>query len=397
MSTIDDDVAAGQLQDLGEEVRYILIHPASQGKRFILAHLLQFQPIAYVRLEGENLAYSDLRQQFDNSLYAQTGKNGLVGVQYIILDECERSQPAELTLFLKEIEQQTAQGKIVIFSRTVPDYIYTNPELRAKSRFVPSDDTVLLPDYAHAGSHQKLLEVNALGNGWVSLNGRPVVNWDGTLPRALFFFLIDRGMTTRKQIFETFWPSLTVREATNVFHVTKRKISEVIGFDLTRYWSGFYHISPDIRLSYDVATFSQLVTDSGVASDERAAQLLSRAAAIYKYHFLTSVDMTWANRRREELALASSDVLASLGRLVEKEGNADTALGIYTRASVTNPQREDIARSIMTLYADRNRFDDAEAVYKRLENELDRQLNVEPSKETLDLIGQIRLKADAVA
>ena len=72
-------------------------------------------------------------------------------------------------------------------------------------------------------------------------------------------------MVTRAEIFQTFWPNLTTREATNVFHVTKRKISEVLGTELTVYGSSFYHISPQIQLSYDVSLFNQLVQDSDTA------------------------------------------------------------------------------------------------------------------------------------
>ncbi|NJL95427.1 MAG: hypothetical protein HC915_17740, partial [Anaerolineae bacterium] len=133
----------------------------------------------------------------------------------------------------------------------------------AQTRFLPADERWMLWDYARGnerdsnGSEMTLLEVRAFGAGRVQLNGQAVVSWDGILPRSLFFFLVDKGLATRTEIFNTFWPNLSVREATNVFHVTKRKISEVLGIDLTVYMSGFYHISPKIHLSYDVALFNQ--------------------------------------------------------------------------------------------------------------------------------------------
>jgi two-component SAPR family response regulator len=222
------------------------------------------------------------------------------------------------------------------------------------------------------------------------LNGRLVDNWDGTLPRALFFYLIDRGMTTRSEIFETFWPNLTVREATNVFHVTKRKISEVLGVDLTLYWSGFYRISSDIQLNYDTALFSEMITDSAVASSEKAIRFLSNAISLYQGNFLTSMDMDWVKSRRDELHVTYGEALASLARALELRGQKQEALGLYIRASVTNPQREDIARSIMSLYADMDNLEDAEATYTRLVDELDRTLGVPPAKETQELINRIR-------
>ena len=40
---------------------------------------------------------------------------------------------------------------------------------------------------------------------------------------------------TRADIFKEFWPGLPIKSATNVFHVTKRKIGERLGCDLTSY------------------------------------------------------------------------------------------------------------------------------------------------------------------
>lgn len=61
------------------------------------------------------------------------------------------------------------------------------------------------------------LEVYSFGRGYVLVNGEPITNWDGALPRNLFFYFIDNPLLTRDQIFETFWPDLPIKEATNVF------------------------------------------------------------------------------------------------------------------------------------------------------------------------------------
>ena len=78
------------------------------------------------------------------------------------------------------------------------------------------------------------LEVYAFGRGHALVNGLPITNWDGALPRNLFFFFMDHPLVTRDEIFETFWPDLSVKEATNVFHVTKRKITERISMKISR-------------------------------------------------------------------------------------------------------------------------------------------------------------------
>ena len=188
-----------------------------------------------------------------------------------------------------------------------PYTLLEDDQLRGHMQFVPVDEDLMLWDYARreakpdSEENAVLLEVRALGNGRVLKDGKSVDNWDGLLPRSLFFYLVDKGMTTRNDIFATFWPNLTVREATNVFHVTKRKINEVLGTDLTEYWSGFYHISPKIELSYDVVRFSELFQDSAVASVAGTVNLLRQSVALYRDDFLTSLEMDWVENRRREL------------------------------------------------------------------------------------------------
>jgi two-component SAPR family response regulator len=221
-----------------------------------------------------------------------------------------------------------------------------------------------------------------------------VDNWDGTLPRALFFYLIDRGMTTRSEIFDTFWPNLSVREATNVFHVTKRKISEMLGVDLTVYWSGFYHISSQIDLQYDVALFTEQLQQADVAVRDERERLLTRALSLYKGSFLTSLDMEWTERRRQELIQTYGESLIGLAKVVESTGKKREALGLYVRAVATNRQREDLARSIMQLYQGLGMYADALRTYEHLETELDRSLGVSPARSLQELAVSIRAEAE---
>jgi DNA-binding SARP family transcriptional activator len=390
MVDLAHDVAMRQLSETGEVARLVVAHPGYAGQHRMLGHYLADPSTLYVRFEGLHLTSEHLHQQLDFALHVQADDGTLQSVATLILDECDRAHPADLDRFLEAILPAMTDGRTIIFTRSVPQYVFQKADLRAQTCFVPSEPSLMLVDYAQLNRDKALLEVCSLGSGRVLLNGRLVDNWDGTLPRALFFYLIDRGMTTRSEIFDTFWPNLSIREATNVFHVTKRKISEVLGVDLTLYWSGFYRISSDIQLSYDTALFSELLTDSAVAPSDKAIRLLTNAISLYQGNFLTSMEMEWVKSRRDELLVTYGEALASLAKALELRGQKQVALGLYVRASVTNPQREDIARSIMSLYEDMHMIDDAIATYQRLEEELDRSLGVPPSKETQELILKIR-------
>jgi DNA-binding SARP family transcriptional activator len=288
------------------------------------------------------------------------------------------------------VNSMPAKSQIILSSRQLPHDLVTDKNLAGKLKLYPLDTDRMLLDYSAQPTDRALLEVYGLGLGHAAINGRRIDRWDGALPRSLFFYFIDRGMVTRDEIFHTFWPDLATREATNVFHVTKRKISEILGFDLTVYWSGFYRISPEIDLHYDVVKFGEDVQNSVVANDPDGTNLLERAIYLYRGLFLNTLDMEWANTRRAELHLTYADALSSLGKLRQQQGDTQTALGLYLRAATTQPHREDLARGIMSLYAGLGYQRKAIDVYNRLTIELKRKLGVAPDRQTSDLADQIR-------
>jgi len=279
---------------------------------------------------------------------------------------------------------------VLVVSRNISSRILSDKHLKGITRFIPSDEQMLLVDYAERNSDRLLLEVHSFGHGGVYLNGSSIDHWDGALPRSLFFYLIDRGMVTRNDIFDVFWPKLSVREATNVFHVTKRKISEVLGIDLTVYWSGFYRISPDIDLSYDVIQFTEMIQSSVLETPSEASAKLEQALTLYKGAFLSSVDSNWTKSRREELFQMYGEALISLAENRIAEDRLQDALGFYIRAMRANPHREDLIAYIMDLYLKMNMPTDALDVFNRFEESLHQHLNVKPGEALQTLAGDAR-------
>jgi DNA-binding SARP family transcriptional activator len=389
-------LAVQQLRTLQDHIRLVIVHPNYAQQHVVMEEFLD-KPAVYVRFEGAKLSQAQVRNQVEFALEAQAGSKQLDAALTLILDECDRATSSALNSFLPEIVMRTDSTRFIVFSRTIPQCVLDEPDLRKRASFIPNDANLMLWDYAQHNSETHLLEVRAFGEGRVLLNGKGVDSWDGVLPRSLFFYLVDRGMTTRSEIFETFWPNLTTREATNVFHVTKRKISEVLGTDLTKYWSGFYRISPDIHLSYDAVIFSELIQSSAVASAEDAVDQLTRAIALYQGHFLYASDMEWVRRRREELSQNYGEALATLARLTEELGHKDEALGLYLRAAANNRHREDLIASIMQLYRQLGMPADALAVYDMLEVELREELSVTPAPYLQELASAIRREIDHIA
>ena len=231
------------------------------------------------------------------------------------------------------------------------------------------------------------LEVYALvGGSPVLIDGRPLTEWQESLPRNLFHFFVDKTRVTRAEVFEAFWPSLGKKEATNVFHVTKRKVSEKLGYDLTAFENGVYVPNIQVNRLYDVAIFEEHIEAANNAeSDKEAKEHWSRAVQVYHGQFLKEVDMPWVIERRQELRQMYIQALIGLARIYADSKKSDLALAYYIRAAGEQPDREDVHREIMQLYANRGEVDKVAAQYDLLSATLEKHLDIAPSDETRKL------------
>ncbi|MEB2287349.1 MAG: bacterial transcriptional activator domain-containing protein [Anaerolineae bacterium] len=233
------------------------------------------------------------------------------------------------------------------------------------------------------------LEVFALSGGHVYMDGRPIISWEGSLPKHLFYFFVDHPMVTRDEIFSVFWPRMSVKEATNVFHVTKRKISERLGHELTNYQSGFYIPSPKLSVHYDAGLFEQAI-NAAIEFEAEAPALWYKAVQLYRAPFLPTITVPWVEQRRQEMQSKYAQALIGLGRYHRGRDEMDQALGYLLRALREKPDWEDVHRDVMKIYHQQGRIDDAVAQYRQLEHTLTRMFKIAPSKETRTLFETIR-------
>src|SRR5258708_5093347 len=242
----------------------------------------------------------------------------------LILDDLDRLFPNDdAAVFFAHFVRKLPKGvRLVINARTLPVRPWADL-VRAGQAIVLGEEQTLDGGILSAAAALKPhLEVYGFGTGHVYIDGLPIETWDGPLPRNLFFYFIDHPMITRDEIFETFWPSLATREATNVFHVTKRKVSERLGYELTTYSGGFYRLSDELQLHYDVANFER---DAAISRDDSSAAMPSLCQAVHLYHheFLHTNDMPWISQRREQLQLGYAEALISLARIYAAQENGD--------------------------------------------------------------------------
>lgn len=347
MTTDLSAIALRQVQSLDPSKRVVVIHPNFTQQHSLLSVFLQDETAMYVRFEGRRASYAEIKATLQHEIQTQSVSGQQTGT--LILDEVDRADREGFGKLLLDILHTSTVKRIVVMGREIPTTTLTEPELINQTAFIPTQPGIMLTDYGQSKRNETLLEVRALGNGQAMVDGRAINNWDGLLPRSLFFYLIDRGMATRNDIFATFWPKLTTREATNVFHVTKRKINEVLGIDLTIYYSGYYRISPDIHLTYDTTLFSEMFQQSEVAQPAEAEEFLMRALTLYRGPFLATTRMEWSARRRSELAESYAEALVALAAIREGQGHLAQALGLYSRAVNNSEQRSHVMAQIERL------------------------------------------------
>jgi two-component SAPR family response regulator len=317
----------------------------------------------------------------------------------------------ELALYIDELDRVPFDSAFNKFMRALVAALPAHVQVAISSRlltyqpwydFVASGEAIVLGTeyrkddvmFTVEEKPRPQLEVYALGRGFALVNGQPITNWDGALPRNLFFYFMDHALVTRDEIFETFWPDLSIKEATNVFHVTKRKISERISmkvesgknYEMTQYSAGFYVPSEKVIRHYDVGDFQAAVERAMVTTnDEEEERLLTEAVDLYRSPYLQDTSMDWMNNRRDHLRQLNAQALIGLGRLNKRRGDDEAALGFFIRSLKETPEREDIHREIMSAYLRLDRKEDARAQYRHLVEFLRTTLNINPSRETQDL------------
>jgi hypothetical protein len=231
--------------------------------------------------------------------------------------------------------------QIILNGREYPAELLQEDFIRTRVQLVPTD-SVEYPDYLNFPTGKLLLEVQAFGVGQIRLNGRSIQSWEGVAPRYLLFFLVDQRSSDRTQIFQSFWPNFQLREATNVFHVTKRKMHSTLGADIVIYEDRRYGIAPSVEVVYDVSQFLDMA-EKGFATDgEAGIPFLEKAISFYRQDYLLSLEVQWAVRRRIELQDRLNDTLVTLAQRYEAIGNVERLKRLASQAKIAQNRRDSV-------------------------------------------------------
>jgi DNA-binding SARP family transcriptional activator len=303
----------------------------------------------------------------------------------LLLDTFDSLEPSEaVDRFFRALPTKMPEQAQIVINARLLDVDPWNVLIHAgQAEVVGNDEAITGGIYGEEESLGQL-EVLALSGGHVYADGRPVISWDGSLPRHLFYYFVDHPMVTRDEIFDIFWPRMPVKEATNVFHVTKRKISERLGHELTSYSGGFYVPSPRLSVHYDVRVFENAMNQA-TEYEQDAPGHWYQAVQLYRSDFLPDIHTPWVEARREVLKNKYAQALIGLGRYHRGLNELDKALGYLLRALHQKPDWEDVHQDVMMIYYQQGRRDDAITQYKQLERTLVRMFGIKPGKDTRHL------------
>jgi two-component SAPR family response regulator len=241
------------------------------------------------------------------------------------------------------------------------------------------------------------IEIYAFGKPQTLVNGQPVRQWEGMLPKLLFYYLADHRLVTRDEVFRDFWPKVSTKDATDIFHVTKHKVTEVLSRSLdgrplewTQYTQGFYVPSTTYVRHYDVHEFEAAVQlAQGTESLAEREKYLSTALKLYKGPFLDGMNAPWILERRAELARLHAEAEILMGRVHCEHRRAAEAAASYESALKMLPLREDIQRELIRCYLQLGDVASAQRRLAAIEDKAYRRAGLQPTPDSIELRAQV--------
>jgi DNA-binding SARP family transcriptional activator len=310
----------------------------------------------------------------------------------LILDEYDRSDDADdIHRFVEGLaDHMPPNTNVLINSRSLPRLPWVAMIAKREAGMLLDDKPIVSDFYQNQRENQpNRLEVFALGQGNVILDGKQVETWEGHLPRLLFFFTLDRPLVTRSEICHAFWPMLESDQAVNVFHVTKRRLHKALGLDVLVHNETHYSVNPAISVYYDVLDFVETLMRGRDPNNKKRFEAYQQAAKLYRGPFLQGHNEPWIDSRRHAFRIAYLEALTEMANDYIARNSQDQALKLYQQAIDEDYNREDLHRGLMKLYTDMGRRPEAVAHFQQLEKAFIAQ-RMTMSPETIKLFNEIK-------
>ena len=256
-------------------------------------------------------------------------------------------------------------------------------------------------DVAHEEAAVRL-GVHFYGEFRATVNDRPATNWSSRKGKLLFAYLAQnhKRRASREVLMETFWPAAEPEAARNslnvALHHIRRALHEALpGFDFILFKDECYFLNPELDLWLDVEEFNQhwkraqcLEREHG---REAALPEFEAAAELYLGDFMEEETYDgWATSQREHYKEIYLVALDHISKVYSLNGKPDRAVSLCENILVRDNCREDIHRRLMLCYYRLGKRDKALKQFKKCEEILLAELEVKPTRATIELYERIK-------
>jgi DNA-binding SARP family transcriptional activator len=279
--------------------------------------------------------------------------------------------------------------------KNLPDWEYPTPTLVEKPTPMmirPSQDKQPLP----------ALMVYCLGPFRVYLDDQMVQGWPNCKGKSIFKYLVTqrRHPVAKEILMDLFWPEADPDAARNNLNVAiyalRRALSKV-NPDSTYviFEGGAYLLNPELRLWVDFEDFLDHVhraKEHERRGEKDAAVHEFRAAeAIYQSEFLVEDRYEdWLAETRQNFQNTYLAVMEHLTSHYFREQDYETCVALCTKALGTDACNEEMHRRLMRCYCHMGQPHLALRQFHLCRESLTHELDISPSKETMELFGRIR-------
>jgi len=408
----------GKFREYSEHARVVILQPDSKYRTALTAALLNEPGLTtlYVPFSSETLDEVTLFDRIVDSLSAQTSSfgihssaaNAVVGSSgafrkaaiegllkdfeqiegdriVLILDDYDFAAASDSTIrFLEELIVKFPDRYITVFNgRSQPRFPWVSLIAQTRAIILDDDRVVTQPLQHSPEAPTGRLDIFAVGPGFVFFNDELITDWEGHLPRLLLFFAVDRGVITRDDFHRAFWGDLSDAQATNVFHVTKRRLHRAFNFEVLEHQNGAYRIKPSLLINYDAFEWTQALIRARDLSNAHPEVDYQRVLDLYRGPFLKGHNDHWILTRRQDIQAGYLEAVRYLAERCEERYNADPshnqsaiekAVTLYRQALREVPDSIELATDTAKLLARLGRRPEAVEVLADLE------IRVPPSK-----------------
>lgn len=231
------------------------------------------------------------------------------------------------------------------------------------------------------------LQIHALGEPKVLINGIPVTRWRMARAMELFFFLLETGRPVRKDsIIVALWPDQDGEQIDSTVRTTIYYLRKALGESTLRFQSGLYSLNllqpADRSIWYDVQVFNEHYSAAKKAladeDDDTAAAAFRKMLHVYNGDYVQSFYNDWCIPRRNELRQQHMDAHHQLALIAWRRKDWGDSLQHWQRLLVIDACHEAAHYGIMRCYLQQGKREQALRQFQSCSQILREELQAAP-------------------